>query len=69
MPSDKPTQLADYKTILLSHAREYWDTRGADRQEIVDEIMKEMVAQSKGTLKKDVMKGLDQVGQLIQTQC
>jgi hypothetical protein len=66
MPLAKPVALADYKAILLSHEREYRDARRADRQEIIGEIMEEMVAQSKGTLAKDTMKGLDQVSQLIQ---
>jgi len=53
--------LSDYKTILLAHEHEYRLAHGPDRLEIVEEIMKEMVAQRKGTLGKATTKQLRQV--------
>ena len=65
----KPIGLGDYRTILVAHNQEYRNSKGADRreiiavimQEIIAVIMQEMVAQSKGTIQKDLLKGLGQV--------
>ena len=59
--------LANYQDILLAHEQEFWDSQGRDRQELVQEIMQEIVAQSKGTLEKKTLKGLDTVSPQIQT--
>jgi len=65
MPPTGPIGLSDYKTVLISHEQDYRKSRGPDRQVVVQEIMKEMVAQSKGTLSKNTMNGLDKVSQLV----
>lgn len=57
----KPIGLGDYRTILVAHNQEYRNSKGADRREIIAVIMQEMVAQSKGTIQKDLLKGLGQV--------
>jgi len=59
--------LSDYKPILIAHRQEFWDSKGHTRQVVVEDVMKEMVAQSEGTLDKDLLKGLDLVSSLIQT--
>ena len=59
--------LANYQDILLAHEQEFRDSRGRDHQELVQEIMQEIVAQSKGTLEKKTLKGLDAVSPQIQT--
>jgi hypothetical protein len=61
MVATKPVGLSAFKDILLAHEREFRASRGAERQEVVQEVMKEMVAESKGTLDKDFLKGLEQV--------
>lgn len=61
MASSKPVGLSDYKDILIEHEEDYRESRGPARQEIIQEIMKEMVAQSGGSLDQDILKGLDQV--------
>ena len=65
MPPTEPVELPKYKSILIAHERDYRDSRGVDRQEIVQKIMREMVDQSEGTLSKDTMKGLGKVSQLV----
>jgi len=60
-------ELSDYKPILAAHEQEFWDSKGHTWQVVVEDIMKEMVAQSEGTLDKDFLKGLDLVSSLIQT--
>jgi hypothetical protein len=61
MAPSKPIGLSDYKEILIAHERDFRESRGNERQTIIQEVMEEMVAQSKGTLDKETMKGLDQV--------
>lgn len=67
MPPNKPIGLSDYKNVLVAYEREYRESWGHECKEIVQDIMKEMVAQSKGTLDKDLMKELDQVSWVVQT--
>ena len=50
--------LSEYKDILIAHDREYRESSSPDRQEIIQEIMQEMVAQSEGTLDQGTLKGL-----------
>ena len=66
MASEKILGLWDYSEILTAHEQEYRKSRGPDRVQLVNEIMQEMVAQSKGTLNRDVLKGLDQVSLPVQ---
>ena len=66
MASEKILGLWDYNEILVTHEQEYRKSRGPDRVQLVNEIMQEMVAQSKGTLNGDVLKGLDQVSFSVQ---
>jgi hypothetical protein len=61
----KPIGLGDYRMILVAHNQEYRNSKGADRREIIAVIMQEMVAQSKGTIQKDLLKGLGQVSHPI----
>jgi hypothetical protein len=61
MPVSKATGLSPFKDILLAHEQDYRQYWRAERQEIVQDIMEEMVAQSKGPLDKDLMKDLEQV--------
>ena len=65
MAPAKLIDLADYRPILVSHHQEYRDSKGADRQDILAGIMTEIVAQSKGTIQKDLLKVLGQVSYLI----
>ena len=65
MPPTETVELSNYGTILIAHEQDYRNSRGVDRQEIVQNIMKEIVAQSKGTLSKDTMKGLGKVSHLV----
>lgn len=53
--------LSDYKQILVAHQQEFWDSKGYNRQAVVEDAMKEMVAHSEGTLDRDFLKGLDLV--------
>ena len=66
MASEKILGLWDYNEILTAHEQEYRKSRGPDHVQLVNEIMQEMVAQSKGTLNGDVLKGLDQVSFVVQ---
>jgi hypothetical protein len=66
MAPAKPIELGEYRPILITHAQEYRDSKGTDRDEIVAEIMKEIVAQNGGNAQKDVLKGLDTVSHQIQ---
>ena len=65
-PTDS-IELSDYKRILVAHEPDYRSCEGTDRQEVVESIMKEIVADSGGTLSEDIMKGLYKVSQLTQT--
>ena len=47
--------LSKYQQILLSHEWDFRDSRSAAHQEIVEEIMKEIVARSKGSLDQDII--------------
>lgn len=67
MPSTDSIQLSDYKDILIDHEQKYRQSTATKRPEVVQEIIEEMSAQSKGTLSKGVVKGLPKVSQLIQT--
>jgi hypothetical protein len=66
MPPAKLINLSDYKSILIAHEREYRGSQGDERQAVIRDVMEEIVAQSKGSLSKDTMKGLSQVSQLIE---
>ena len=66
MASEKILGLWDYNKILTAHEQEYRKSRGPDRIQLVNEIMQEMVTQSKGTLNGHVLKGLDQMSFLVQ---
>jgi hypothetical protein len=57
MAPAKPIGLGDYWTILVVYNQEYQNSKGADHWEIIAVIMQEMVAQSKGTIQKDILKG------------
>lgn len=59
--------LSDFKPILLANEQEYRESKGSDRQGVVEDIMKSMVAQSQGTLDKIFLKGLDAVSSQIWT--
>ena len=58
-------ELSGYKDIFVAHEPEYWESKGHVRQEIVQQIIKEIAAQSKVTLSKSTMKGLDKVSQPV----
>ena len=55
-----------HKDILVTHEQEYWQSQVHDCQGIVLQIMKEIAVQSKVTLTKSTMKGLDKVSQPVQ---
>lgn len=61
-----PFDLTDYTTILVAHEREYRLSKGLDRQGVLQDIIKEMITESNGTLSKGGVKGLDKVSQLVQ---
>ena len=65
MAPAKLIDLVDYQPILISHHQEYQDSKGTDHQEILAGIMTEIMAQSKGTIQKDLLKVLEQVSYLI----
>jgi hypothetical protein len=66
MPSAKLLNLSGYKLIFITHEREYRGSQGGEHQAIIRDIMEEIVAQSRGSLNKNTMKGLSQVSPLIQ---
>ena len=65
MASTDAINLDDYAAIFLGHEVDFRQTKGAARQEVLQEIMQEMVALSEGSLNEDGMKGLYKVSQLI----
>ena len=63
MPSTEIIELSDYKAIFVAYEQDYRSSRGTERQAIMKEILKDIVAQSKGKLSKETTKGLDKVSQ------
>ena len=57
--------LSNYRAILATHEQEYRDSHGADCQGVVQAIIKEITAASKGSLDGPTLKGLDTVSLLI----
>ena len=57
--------LSEYKDILIAHDWEYRESRGSGRQENIQEIMQEMVAQSEGTPDQGTLRGLAVVSSLV----
>lgn len=53
--------LSEFQNILVEHEQEYRDARGTERTAVVQQIMEEMVAQSKGSLDGEVMSELNHV--------
>ena len=64
MPSTEAIDLDGYTTILTAHESDYRASRGADRQRIVQGIIKEMINQGGEAFNKAGVKGLGKVSQL-----
>ena len=54
----KPFKLEDYKPILVAHEREFRNTKGTDRADVVADIMQEIIALHQEGLDDSTSNGL-----------
>lgn len=64
MAPAETVDLSGYKTILANNSDSFWKSKGDKRQAVLKAIIGQMEAEAEGDLMK---KGLEKVGQLIQT--
>jgi hypothetical protein len=64
LPAMAPAQeilLVNHTDILLAYEKDYRQTRGKDRQTVMEDIIGEIASQGKGKFKQGDTKGLEQV--------
>lgn len=57
----KAFKLEDYKPILITHEQEFRATKGADRMEVIANIMQEIIALRQEDLDESTTNGLGKV--------